>query len=79
MRKVKLRTKKISNGRKCLYLDVYPPVQDPITNKLTRKYYLKLFIYETPTNFIMKKHNKEMFYLAEIIRARCQIDIQCLN
>lgn len=77
MRKVKLRTKKISNGRKCLYFDVYPPVQDLV--KLMRKYYLKLFIYETPTSFIGKQHNKKVLYLAEIIRAKCQISLQALN
>lgn len=79
MRKVKLRMKKISNGRKSLYLDVYPPVWDSAANKFTRKHYLKLFVYEAPVSLDMKQHNKEILYLAEIIRAKYQLNLHDLN
>ncbi|MRG47572.1 hypothetical protein GFS24_20790 [Chitinophaga sp. SYP-B3965] len=79
MRKVKLRTKKISNGRKSLYLDVYPPVWDSTAKKFTRKYYLKLFVYEAPVSLDMKQHNKEILYLAEIILAKHQLNLHDLN
>ena len=38
--KVFLRDKKISKGRKSLYLDFYPPIKHPVTGKETRREFL---------------------------------------
>lgn len=43
--KVKLREKPISGKRQTLYLDFYPPVQDPETGKETRREFLTMFIF----------------------------------
>ena len=54
--KVKLRTKKISKGRKSLYLDFYPPIPHPKTGKPTRREFLGLYVYEKPKNPIDKAY-----------------------
>ncbi len=46
MIKVALRQKKISGGRKSLYLDFYPPIPHPETGKPTRREFLGIYIYE---------------------------------
>jgi hypothetical protein len=46
--KVFLREKKLSKGRRSLYLDFYPPIPHPETRKPTRREHLKLYIYEKP-------------------------------
>ncbi|MCO6149424.1 hypothetical protein [Flavobacterium sp. NRK1] len=46
--RVTLRSKTLSGGRKSLYLYFYPPVTDPETEILTRREFLKLYIYEKP-------------------------------
>ena len=76
MTKVTLRQKTISEGRKSLYLDIYPPIKSETTGKLHRKFYLKLFIYNRPKSEAEKLHNKETLLLAEYLRAQRQIDIQ---
>jgi len=43
--KVKLRSKPISGNRLGLYLDFYPPVSHPITNKPTRREFLNMFLF----------------------------------
>ena len=43
--KVKLRSKSISGGRQCLFLDFYPPIPHPITDKLTRREFLNMYLY----------------------------------
>jgi integrase len=74
--KVKLRTKPMTEGRKSLYLDFYPPVPHPETQKNTRREFLKLYVYNKPRGPWEILHNKETLNLAEEIRARRQISIQ---
>lgn len=42
--KVKVRMKQISGNRKSLFLDFYPPIQNPETGKQTRREFLQLSI-----------------------------------
>lgn len=77
--KVTLRKKKISKGRSSLYLDFYPALIDPETNKSTRREFLKLFIYDRPNTPFEKEHNKETKILAESIRSTRQLDVQRKN
>lgn len=79
MSKVKLKQKAISQGRNTLYLDIYPPVPNPDTGKLTRKFYLKIFVYAKPKNELERFHNRETLELAESERAFRQIDVQNLR
>jgi len=74
--KVTLRRKAIGKGRNTLFLDIYPPVIHPDTGKLTRKHYLKIYIYDKPKTVLEKLHNKETIELAETIRARRQLEVQ---
>lgn len=76
MTKVTLRSKPISKGRKTLYLDFYPPIENPQTGKPTRREFLKLFIFDAPRKALDKDHNKETLALAENIRAQRQLAIQ---
>lgn len=68
--KVSLRQKKISKGRKSLYLDFYPPVPHPETGKPTRREFLGIYILEKPKTPIDKQHNKEQLALGESIRQK---------
>lgn len=80
MSKVKLRKKPDSNGkRSSLFLDIYPPVRHPDTGKLTRKHYLKIFIYSKPRTELERFHNKETMELAINVAAMRQIDVQNLR
>jgi len=76
MSKVTIRRKKITSNRQSLYLDYYPPIANPLTNKLQRYEYLKLFVYHEPVNKIERKHNKETNQLVEWIRLKRQLDVQ---
>lgn len=76
MTKVKLRVKKLTDGRKSLYLDFYPPIQHPDSGKNTRREFLKLYLFDKPKTPIEKNQNKETLDLAENIRAKRQIEIQ---
>lgn len=73
--KVKLREKKISDGRKSLYLDFYPPIVKPDTGALTRREFLGLYIFDRPRNEPEKEHNKATKALGESIRAKRQIEV----
>ena len=66
--KVTLRSKKISKGRKSLYLDFYPPITNPKTGKETRREFLGIYIYEKTRSPFETQHNKEAKALAESIR-----------
>lgn len=68
--KVRLRKKGISKGRISLYLDIYPPVKHPETDKLTRRQFLGLYIKEAPKTAVERKQNKETLQLAEQIRSK---------
>lgn len=62
--KVFLREKKISKGRKSLYLDFYPPIKNPNTGKSTRREFLGIYIFERSKNPAETQHNKEAKALA---------------
>ena len=76
MSKVFLREKKLKHGKLGLYLDFYPPINNPKTQKQTRREHLKLHIFARPKNEIEREHNKETKMLGEHIRARRQLEIQ---
>jgi integrase len=76
MTKVTLRMKAISGSRQTLYLDYYPPIPHPITGKLTRREFLKLYTYDKAKIEADKMHNKETLLLAGTIRAQRQIAVQ---
>ena len=68
--KVKLREKKITNGRKSLYLDFYPAIFNHKTGKATRREFLGLYVFEKAKNPFDKKHNTETIRIAENIRQK---------
>jgi len=68
--KVKLRQKKISKGRKSLYLDFYPPIVNSKTGISTRREFLNLYIFDRPKTAIYKIHNSETISIAEGIRQK---------
>jgi integrase len=68
--KVALRQKKISKGRKSLYLDFYPPIPHPETGDPTRREFLGLYIFEKPKTPIDKQHNSETLKIGESIRQK---------
>lgn len=74
--KVTLREKKLKHGKRGLYLDFYPPIVNPDTNRQTRREHLKLYVFEDPRTKTEKEHNKKTFELGEIIRAKRQLEIQ---
>jgi integrase len=68
--KVKLRQKKISKGRKSLYLDFYPAIPHPETGEPTRREFLGLYVFEKPKTPIDKVHNTETLTIGESIRQK---------
>jgi integrase len=68
--RVTLRQKKISKGRKSLYLDFYPPIPHPESGEPTRREFLGLYIFEKPKNTFDKNHNKETIQIAKAIRQK---------
>ena len=68
--KVSLRQKKISKGRKSLYLDFYPPIPHPETGEPTRREFLRLYIYDKTKTPIDKQHNTETVKIGESIRQK---------
>lgn len=56
--KIKLRSKPITNGRLSLYLDIYPPIFNPISGKKSRREFLNLYTYAEPKTSEEKEHNK---------------------
>jgi len=66
--KVSLRQKKISKGRKSLYLDFYPAIPHPETGEPTRREFLGLYLFEKPKTSIDKTHNAETMKIGESIR-----------
>lgn len=75
--KVTIRKKKITGQRYSLYLDFYPAIRIPDTNKTTRRYFLNIYIYANPKSFIERNHNKEILTKAEAIR--CRVTEQIIN
>ncbi len=68
--KVKLRQKTISKGRSSLYLDYYPGIHDPKTDKLIRREFLNLYLLNNPRSPIDKQQDKETMQIAEQIRMK---------
>ena len=68
--KVKLRQKKISNYRKSLYLDFYPPILNSKSGKYTRREFLNLYIFQRPKSAIDKLHNSDTLLIAQGIRQK---------
>jgi len=73
--KVTLREKTLGNGKNALYLDIYPPIKNPKTGKLTRKHYLKMHIYSKPLTSLERQFNKEVLMMARIVCAQKQLEI----
>lgn len=72
-KKVTLREKTISKGRLSLYLDYYPPMVDPKTNKLKRRRKnLGIHVLENPKTQLDKQRNKEKYEIANQICAKEQ-------
>lgn len=74
--KVTLREKKISKGRRSLYLDFYPAIKNPNTGKETRREFLGLYIYEKTKTPFETQHNKKAKSLAESIKNDRFLEIQ---
>ena len=68
--KVTLREKKISQGRKSLYLDFYPAITNPETGEPTRREFLGLYILEKPKTPFDKQHINETLKIGESIRQK---------
>lgn len=58
MTKVKLRSKPITQGKRSLYLDFYPPITDPQSGKTTRREFLDLSIFDKEVYQEVKVTNK---------------------
>ncbi len=74
--KVSLREKSIKNGRKSLYLDFYPALVHPITQKSTRREFLKLYLYGNPKNAEERTHNRNILHQADTIRAKRVVAVE---
>lgn len=67
--KVKLRRKPITQERKTLYLDYYPPIRAPETMKMIHKEYLGIYIFQEPQNEVQREYNADMLLIVEAIQA----------
>ncbi|WP_298779063.1 site-specific integrase [uncultured Polaribacter sp.] len=66
--KVKVRFKILKSGSmKSTYLDIYPAIIHPISGKVTRREYLRMYVYTKPKNEVEKIHNKNVIHRANII------------
>jgi len=72
---ITLRKKAISKGRKSLYLDFYPPIKHGQTNQLTRREFLKLYLYDKPKSAVEKMSNEETLRIAGLIKIRRQTEL----
>jgi len=76
MAKVTIRKKAVTKGRSALYLDYYPPLPHPDTGKLTRREFLRIYLFDKPKSDLERRHNKETQKLADHVRATRQLEIQ---
>jgi len=76
-RSVNLREKVLTDGRKSLYLDFYPAIYIAETGKETRREFLKIYLYDKPTNSAQKEHNRVCKAKAENIRS--ERELQFIN
>lgn len=65
--KVKIRFRPISNHRKSIRLDYYPPIRNPDTNKVTRYETLGMVIFDKPRDSFQKEHNRATLAQAQAI------------
>lgn len=65
--KVFLRRRPYVGGKVSLYLDYYPAIRNPHTNKMTRRETLGIVIYAEPANEMQRRFNQEMEEKAEAI------------
>ena len=70
--KVTLRQRLLPSGKITLYLDYYPAIRNPKTNKSQRHEYMGIYLYGNPTNRVQRDFNQTMLEKAEIIRCRRQ-------
>lgn len=73
--KVTLRKRLLPSGKITLYLDFYPPVLDPRTQRYSRREYLGIYLVKNPRTMIERDSNKEKLAFAEGIRAQREIAI----
>ena len=76
MGNVTLRSKKLANGKKSLYLDYFPEIISPKTGQATRREFLKIHIYESPKDEIQRQYNKTQIEFAELVRSKRLLDIR---
>lgn len=58
------------SGKMYLYLQYYPAIRNPRTNKAIRWEALKLELYPNPKTSFEKEHNKSMMEMAEVIKGK---------
>ena len=70
--RVHLRQRRQKNRMISLYLEIYKGyLKTENKTKAIRDYeYLNLYLYNKPSGFLQKKHNKETFQLAKTIKAQ---------
>ena len=73
--KVTLRKRLLPSGKITLYLDYYPAVRDPQTNKMSRREYLGIYLSSKPRSQEERELNKEKMITAEGIRAQRELSI----
>lgn len=60
----------MSDGRASLFLDIFPPYTNSVSGKITRKEYLRLYVWVHPRDKQERQHNAETLAVAE--QERCQ-------
>lgn len=75
--KVFLRQRLLKSGKITLYLDYYPAIRNPKTNKLKRHEYIGMYLYGEPKDWVQREFNQSMLEMAEIIRCRRQEQVIC--
>ena len=73
--KVTLLKKAISKNRHSYYLDFYPEIQLPDSEKPTRRQFLGLYIYDNPKDKTEREHNKEITAIAEQCRDKRTVEL----
>ena len=68
--KVTLRQRLLKSGKVTLYLDYYPAIRNPRTNRSQRHEYLGIYLYGMPKNAVERNFNQSMLEKAELIRCR---------
>jgi integrase len=73
--KVKLRKRLLPSGKITLYLDFWPPVRDPKTNKQSRREYLGIYLVNKPRTPEDREMNAKKMIAAEGLRSKREIAI----